>query len=49
MHDLVDFMVVTAVVEDDSPEELAYIRGISSQATAEIKAVQDLLEAHGIE
>ena len=49
VHDLVDFMVVTAVVEDDSPEELAYIRGISSQATAEIKAVQDLLEAHGIE
>lgn len=49
VHDLVDFMVVTAVIEDDSPEERAYMRGISSQATTEIKAVQDLLEVHGIE
>jgi Ca2+-binding EF-hand superfamily protein len=49
VHNLVDFMVMATVLEDDSPEEQAYIRGISNQVNAEIKLVRDMLDDHGIE
>lgn len=49
VRDLIDFMVVATVVEDDSPEEVAYIKAIASQATSEIKAIQGALDAYEIE
>jgi hypothetical protein len=49
VRDLIDFMVVATVVEDDSPEEVAYIEAIASQATSEIKAIQGALDSYEIE
>lgn len=49
IHDLVDFLVMAAVLEDDSPEEQAYMRGISNQVNAEIKLGRENLVDHDIE
>uniref|UniRef100_A0A7S1Y6T5 EF-hand domain-containing protein n=1 Tax=Grammatophora oceanica TaxID=210454 RepID=A0A7S1Y6T5_9STRA len=49
VHEVIDFMVVTSVMEENSPEEEAYIKAISKQATADIKEIEDMLEQHGIE
>uniref|UniRef100_A0A7S1GHV2 EF-hand domain-containing protein n=1 Tax=Cyclophora tenuis TaxID=216820 RepID=A0A7S1GHV2_CYCTE len=49
LTELVDFLVVASVMEENSDEEKAYIRSIAVQANENLREVADLLERHGIE
>ena len=49
LGELVDFMTVVSCMEENSPQEKAFFKAISPQATAEIKEIEESLEALGLE
>lgn len=49
LDELVDFMCVVSVMEENSPQEKAFFHGIARQATVEIEMIEKQMEYLGIE
>jgi antitoxin component HigA of HigAB toxin-antitoxin module len=49
LDELVDFMCVVSVMEENSPEEEAFFHAIAPQTVEEIKMIVEEMEALGLE